>query len=779
MKYHMPIDGGNIEYIFAPFHDSDHSHWLPVKVETTDRLEVVRDTLWDSTTFSWSKNSGTTSFILYIYTPFEPISHDQLIVCLNIPKSAKVELSILRKNIIGKNYSVAGKWSSPIPGQGVRQEIVCDIKSLISPFKINIGKKKFPGIAIRLTSGRTDLPILSISWFGLRNTKAYTLINEIKAARQPDWSPWILPLDSWGGIRFERGLLFDETALSSVRNKLKINAWQKHFAMLETRANEYLKRNPEESFGEYLPNHDARYIREAQHGHTAYHWEALVVAFVGLVNDDKVMIQHALRYLMCMLHTRYWTESAEHNIPSSTWSHLSFMEEMTTASVAILADWLSFALFPRTKMLINKALWEKGIAPVMRDLFWREHMHRMNQGAVFNRAIVLGGLMLESNWRLFSDSVVNNAYASMCNVLSNYIKSDGGVHEGVGYLSQTMTAVLWTTIAYCRARDKDWQSEVRTRYGNLGRYISVMSTQLPGMIIPEGDCRIEWVSGDVIPILASIFPESPFADILENCLVEGWVHKLTGTLAKSGGLVGMVYGPEEIKESRSVVPEYDFLQESGKVSLSFGGDNRPLTRLWISGSTHGATHSHRDVSQFLLEIDGDAVFIDRGMVEYWFAEAHFLSQSWLHNVLTPVAEDGSYLNQSLAADEGLIIVSDDHCNVSVPGNGIWSDYLEQYSRRFCINESTGYSVIDQFVFSITGDIAFHLHSPFEFQLHNQKAVLLKESYKLEIFFPWAESLECEELLMDQARRPIFHICATASLKKGNCLLTTIVNISKT
>jgi len=106
----------------------------------------------------------------------------------------------------------------------------------------------------------------------------------------------------------------------------------------------------------------------------------------------------------------------------------------------------------------------------------------------------------------------------------------------------------------------------------------------------------------------------------------GSVHELTGTLAMSGGLIGLVYGPEEVKASTSVVPEFEYLPDSGIVTVTRGND-LTRTRIWMSGSATGQTHSHRDVGQFCLEVNGDPVFIDRGMVEYWFTEAHYLARS--------------------------------------------------------------------------------------------------------------------------------------------------------
>jgi hypothetical protein len=777
MKYKLPLDESNTETIFAPFYDPEHSPWLNTQIESKDGTEIVRDTLWDSTKFSWMGKGGQAHFTLKVFTPFDTKEYDELVLCLLAPKSATIEIGLLINP-----HKPTCRWSSPWHGKGVRQEIVLPISELLSASQklkgLLLPLEEYVGVVLRVTSDTTDLPLMSLSWLGLRNSKTYQLIRRLQQTNRPDWSPWILPDEAWGDVCFQRGLLFDTKMLAGVRNKLLDPSWQRHFAILEERAAGYLKRDPEADFGEYLPTHDARYIRESQHDRTCYHWEALVLAFVGLVKEDRAMIRHALRYLMCMVHTRYWKESGEHNISSSTWSHLCFQEEMTTTSVAILLDWLGYTLFPRTRSLIRKALLEKGMVPVTRELATRDTIHNMNQGAVFNRALILGGLMLESEWQHFSSQTVDTAYNKMSNILDSYVKADGGVHEGPAYLCQTMNATLWAMIAYGRARGSNWEEAVRQRFAHVSRYVAAMSAVHPGKLIPAGDCRVEWFGGDALPIMAALCPDSTFADILGNCLTGGWVHELTGTLAKSGGLIGMVYGPDIVRDSRSVVPEFDFLPESGKVMMTYGGGKLPSMHLWISSNAQGASHSHSDQGQFNLEVNAEPIFIDRGMVQYWYAEAHFLSRSWLHNVFTPVFKDGSFPNQKFPETSNLITVSEDSREVCVPGNGVWKDYMSEYERRFVLSGSTAFSIIDKFALHKKGRVAFHLHTTMEFQISGQLAVLERPGYRIEVEFPWAETVDCKQTLMDVCQRPIFHLCAISGLKSRGQISTKVVTSSR-
>lgn len=770
MSFRFPLDPAFAEFIFAPFHDPEHSSGIPDQIEPGSASGLVRDHSWCWTTLAWENADPARSAFTYRFVaPFSVRHHDTLIVSLSLPVGARVELALLVRG-----YHRASRWIGGFIGKGHRQELKIPVSRLFPAPRALVGGRQFSGLALRVHTAAGGPGVLAISWAAMRDSALHRRQREQRAHLVPDWSSWVLPQSSWGEVRFERGLLFDADMLAGVRAKKSGDGWREHFRLLEKRAGEYLRRNPEADWGEYLPNHDIRYLREDEQGRTAYHWEALVVGFVGLVNEDRAMMAHALRYLMCMVHTRQWADSAEHRVPSSTWNQRAFMEEMTTTSVALLADWFAFALTAQGKNLVRQALWDKGIAPVRRDLMHHEYMHRMNQGAVFCRANIIGGLYLEGAWPRIAASV-DQAHEWMNAVLDHYIRPDGGIHEGVGYLCQTLTACLWAIIAHARARGLDWREQVARRFGNSEAYLRVMAATAPGRAIPAGDCRIEWFSGDAIPILAEVFPGSAYADILRNCLREGWVHELTGTLAKSGGLIGMVYGPAETRESVSVVPEMALLADSGKFSLS-GARDGLATRFWASSSYRSATHAHRDHGQFWLEVDGEPVFIDRGMVQYWFTDAHFLSRAWMHNVLTPLAVDGAFVEQSFAdADEPMRAERDaGRASVAIAGNGVWRDAMSQYARNFELDLPASVKIVDRGTLLRPGRVAFHLHSPHAFEVVGKRATLVRNGRRIVVEFPWANEVACVQRMADLLRRPVYHLCATSAEQVEFVFETAIV-----
>lgn len=767
-KYVFPLDPGLVEYVFAPFFDHEHSSSLAIEIDGSSTATVVRETDWCYTKIVWSNGrANDIAAMARCFAPFEAIKHDTLVAAFTLSPLATIEFAL-----IAGNGTILGDWSKPFAGTGVRQEVCLRIDRLLASIKspralarlLRLRPRSFGGVAFRISSPVSDPGVLTLTWLGLRNGRAHALLRQSRARFVPDWSPWVLDRQEWGEIAPQHELLFGKAELLQLRAKKNLPGWKEHFAFLEAKARQCLERIPEDDFGEYLPNHDLRFTRVRETSTRAWHWEGLVLAFVGLVNNDEKMIGHALRYLMCMIHTQHWADSAEQRIPSSTWNQRSFMEEMTTTSVAILQDWLGFALTPQAKNLTRQALWTRGMAHVQRDLFQFDYMHSMNQGAVFCRALILGGLALEQGWPRASH-VADDAYRTMKTVLGNYLKADGGISEGPGYLCQTLTATLWAIIAYSRARGLNWREEAKEIFGTVESYVRVMAASEPGQCIPSGDCRIEWFSGDGIPILASVFPDSAYSDILMECLRNGWVHEITGTLKGSGGMVGMVYGPEEVLPSRTIVAPSLWLPDTGKYSRTKEIHGHRV-RLWATTSIYGASHSHLDHGGFVIEIDENPVFVDRGMAEYWKADlVHQMKQSFSHNVLTPILPDGAYADQSMLTTPWQSPSSGSETSVllRVPSQEVWPDKMSAYDRIFgdVGTGRNGILIHDIGELRVPGQVAFHLHTRHRFIRKNMSVEAEIGGVMCAVSFPWARELTIAKSIPDLAGRDVFHLCAVS------------------
>ncbi|WP_180146834.1 heparinase II/III domain-containing protein [Desulfoluna butyratoxydans] len=649
--------------------------------------------------------------------------YDKMLFCLSMIPETSIRFEF---EVDGKIY----KHDEVFWGTGSRLEIcipapkghICAIYMIIST------KYKFE-------------QMLSLSWFGLQNS---SLVKQLQTSIQKydsSWTGLIKPLDNWEDIHFQVGLLFNETDLEKLREKRLYPGWSDHYRYLEEKATIYMNRHPEADLTAFLPTDDRRYIRESENDRTPYHFEALVLGFVGIINDDKQMMQHALRYLMSMLHTENWVQSAEQKLTGSTWSTRCFMEEMTTTSVVLLADWYAFALTDRAKDLVRQCIWDKGLAIIDRDMMKHDYMHRINQGAWFCRAGILGGLYLENAWPHMG-RYVNAKFGTMNKILKRYIMRDGGVDEGIGYFCMTAQAVIPALVAYARSRGKSTHRIINRYFKKADNYLSTLSSFEPGKGSVDGDCRTENFCGDIVPVLAGLFPGSICNDILHQCIQNRSIYNVTGSLINSGGLIGFVYGPDKIKVSKPIVSTFNIMPKSGFAVSARKSGTHSLRILFSGSKPNPSSHAHYDKGAFTVEADGTDVFVDRGMLQYDDPRALLAKCSRMHNVITPYLPNGSYPDQNLPEKRVCPKGSGNEQQVELTLDlaEVWKEYMSSYQRHIISDSVEKIIITDHGTLKKRGRVAFHLHSGVKFDLDAYKAVGTVNSMTFEVTAKWADEI---------------------------------------
>lgn len=745
-----PLDPQEVEVIFAPLHDPLLSDRVPLTLESGEATAPRIERDWCSATISWDDcPPGATAALVHCAVNRDVKAFSHYLACLNVPRGVTYRfLADFGNGLVPVSEEITGSSS--------RDEVM-------QPLRTTQGGSStlLKSFCLELKSVTGGAQRLSVSWFGLRNQARYQAMRKgRKRSTEKNWGTFLLPEKEWGGWRFARGLLFDEAALEAVCRKASRPGWKQHFRVLELHAAYYMRRDPEKDLGQFLPTDDRRYIRSFERGKRPYHWEALTLAFVGLVKRDAPMIRHALRYMMCMAHTPNWAQSAEHRVCTSAWDTRCFMEEMTSTSMSLLMDWLDFALRPQTKEWLRQVLWDRGISYVQRDLQKHAYMRSMNQGAVFTRACLLGGLMLEQQWQM--GGFVDDSFALLEDVLGRYVQVDGGVHEGCAYLSQTMQGTLPTIIAYHRSRGGDHRECIRRHFGKATSYVETMSGGSPGMTMPVGDSRTQWMSGDGIPILARLYPESAMARILDACLRRGTVFQASGTLARSGGLLGMVYGPDTVEVSSNVQPVFSRLPHTGPLS-SVRSNGKRKVHVFVNGSKGMASHAHRDLGSFILTIDDTPVFVDRGVVEYGFSESLHMWRTSMHNTLTPVKPGGGFPDQ-VAPDEPVRPEGSgdsEALRVTMDLEKAWGGHFEAYRREFDSETVSKMVIRDVGRLPQRGRVAFHLHTPHPVEVNEQSAVVQFPGGRCVVDASWAEELVVIRESVDFEFRPINHVIVSS------------------
>ena len=232
----FPLDASWTEVIFAPFHDPEISPSLPVTLKPVTALDCQINFSWCWTVLNWMRcEKSKEALILQVTVGVDVQRYDRLLLCLAMPKETSVRIKIKQNDqwrLIDSSYRGAGKrmeLSLPIE-QGMLDEI-----------------------NLHFISDTPLRQVVQLSWFGLQNSQLVRQLTSQTHEYNMDWPGLIKPMRDWGPVRFEIGILFSETDLQQLRRKKNRVGWDKHFQLLEKKAQSYLKRSPESDLSDYLP----------------------------------------------------------------------------------------------------------------------------------------------------------------------------------------------------------------------------------------------------------------------------------------------------------------------------------------------------------------------------------------------------------------------------------------------------------------------------------------------------------------------------------------------
>jgi len=320
------------------------------------------------------------------------------------------------------------------------------------------------------------------------------------------------------------------------------------------------------------------------------------------------------------------------------------------------------------------------------------------------------------------------------------------------------TPLIWAVIAWCRARGKSWESVLKKLFKNTERHARVMaSISGPSKVIPAADCRMGDWSGDIVPILARLFPRSLFAGMLRASLDSGYVHNLTGTPAKSGGLIGMVYGPPESVALEQKLPPFSSAVNGGKANVLYT-KNDSFLHVWLNGGLTEVSHSHYDVGSFVLEANGEKIFEDPGTIEYCYNDSVLMKLSCMHNCITPVI-DNNFINQIYPVKNMMPYIhkSRDKFTMSIDCCSVWDKYFSSYKRTIK-NCSDDFILINDAIKCHSKlNVAFHLHSTINPEIEGNQIKFFAKKSCITVDAPWSSEIQVKKDTLHYAHSDIYHI----------------------
>ena len=730
------------ESILAAFHDDRISSQLPFHTESDAGQDFRHEFDWASTRLHWDACPiGRTVGYAILEVPPLPERFDHLIFCVVVPPG--VEILFQARH--------GGDWhdlGTSVVGLAKRVEV-----------KRSINLQGLTGLRMAITALEDDPQQMALQWWGVGDTALVNQLLEATPRYDGTWSGLLKPVNDWGEPAFTRGLLFNESDLPALRIKTHSPTWQGHFEKLETRARKALQHDPLKDIGDYIPWSDYRYLRESEQGRESWLAEPVLCALVGLIRQDHALLGHALHYLMCFVHSKHWCQSAESRARGSTWDQRCFLEEMATTTCSLLYDWLGFALTDRGHDLVRTALWDKGLAIIQRDMVKWEYVYTMNQGPWFCRARILAGLVLEPAWPRVRP-YTEQAFADLQEGMDNYILPDGGVDEGVGYFSVTLHAVLPALLAYARVRGRDIHDVLPPRLARSGNFVAIMSAMDPGGVLMDGDNSNHRFTGDAMAILASLYPDDVY-----RTMAAGTLLQLRGdTYYRQymiDGPFAFIAAPLELPEPSCIVPTFGHLPDTGHLTSCRALPDGTQVRLHLAGCKALASHTHLDKGAFTLELDREPVLIDRGMCRYDDLRSFTLKRTDRHNVLAPVSNLGTPIEQS--SPEKAVIPNghgDDRTLAAEIDLGhVWRTVMSACVRELRSESPEELLVIDRGRLLEPLPLVFHLQTrlPWVIDSKGGSATLELPQHRITLETPWATEINQIEDGIDHRCEPVWHL----------------------
>jgi hypothetical protein len=354
------------ETVYAPFQDEAIRKQLDYHLVEGAAKGCEMSGSWASVNIRWeSAEPGAHALDFILHHEVHCGRFDRLLASMSMPDWVEVAIAI------SDNGSEWVELEGGGAGRNSRSEFSCPLG----------GIGQFAFTRLRFFSRQNRKTIVALIWLGVAEAEFYREIEVRRPAWDESWEGFLLPVESWGEPSFERGIVFPGEDLEMIRRRSRLPDWREHWSVLRARAERAMARRPEDDIGEYIPWNDRRYSRAREHDREPFYLQGPLLGFVGLIENDRGMVFHALRFLMSMVHCDHWCQSKESNLNGSVWDQRCFMEEETATAVATLWDWFGFALTGRAKEYLARTLWRRGLAVIDGDMMRWDYVYQINQSA--------------------------------------------------------------------------------------------------------------------------------------------------------------------------------------------------------------------------------------------------------------------------------------------------------------------------------------------------------------------------------------------------------------
>jgi len=159
----------------------------------------------------------------------------------------------------------------------------------------------------------------------------------------------------------------------------------------------------------------------------------------------------------------------------------------------------------------------------------------------------------------------------------------------------------------------------------------------------------------------------------------------------------------------------------------------------LVGGSARTGHAHADRGNLLLEAFGEELLIDRGICSYMDARADEMKRSCMHNLVTPVDNDGSFPDQAYPYAGATVPTGrgdERTLRAAIDVTGAWAGRFTVCRRRLRSDSPAELIIEDRLELPATGAVAFHLQSRLPFRRDGEAWVLQGRQAQLRIEPRW-------------------------------------------
>lgn len=533
-------------------------------------------------------------------------------------------------------------------------------------------------------------------WMGLQNSER---IGDLTAPSDYD-SEWRGCLNDDFEIEPELNIYFNKDELEILRKKMNSKYFKVTMDKFRKEAVNYMNTEPEKEIGEFFPFYSARFQRERDKGRVQLFKGMEALAFVGVIDKNKEMLRMACRMALCAAHSKYWCESIMGVFPGATWHHRSFTEFEVCRSIAMVLDWAGKCLTWHGKNIIYDAIIMKGLPRINADFKTMDYIYECNQSFMFSVGRIAALIALVKRYPRY-EREIQEAENDLFEAIEKTVCDDGGSLEGIAYWSAILTAITHSIFLLARYRGKRIKDYINEKTKKIPDYGLAMLRDMGGecRFLPVSDAAAGGITGsggnsvvcaysyilsgnkewlDIYNLNMSRMPEFPINNI-EASIIAPYPEPFDGEISDE---------------------QFISLNACGQTKLVTTDKKLGRIHLHLSGGSTYFSHTHGDKGSFMLEVNGNLILTDPGMVRYDMPEVQIIRRAERHNVFMPVSEQTIEYDQEIFNCDGARVIKSEIKNgllaYSTDVTGAWEKNLFScYVRNVNQQSKTAFIVEDK------------------------------------------------------------------------------------